>query len=441
MRRCGWVVSLLVLGLAAGEAMALMQPNAKVIPVGSSLQNLFNMLGDPINALADAKIDPQTFLPQCEITFEVLQRNAGYKNSFGWYNVTAQKPQLADLHQILSCNDGVGTKKTVSIKADPNYTGGEIGFFQATGGCADINNPGSIYNIFYSQPKWNPDANQMNPFIHLIVYESVKNPRTYYFAWEDLIQGGDDDFDDLTTSVSGIACYDGPPCMPFIDGTDPDDDGICEPDDNCPDDKNLSQMDADMDGFGDVCDNCPDLANPDQIDEDKDGIGDACDPMIGTTGDSTGGTDSSGTDSSGTDSSGTGVGTDSSGTDATSGTSDATSGTSDATSGTSGGTSAGTSSDTATASGTGDSASGSGGTGDSAGNTSGASATSASSATAGSASGSGGETDSATGGVGESVDGGGCGCTSSSSPSGGLAGLLLASLGLGVRRRRRRRAA
>ena len=46
--------------------------------------------------------------------------------------------------------------------------------------------------MFFSEPKHNPDAENMNPFIHLIVHDSQVNPRTYYFAWEALIQGGDD---------------------------------------------------------------------------------------------------------------------------------------------------------------------------------------------------------------------------------------------------------
>ncbi len=76
-------------------------------------------------------------------------------------------------------------------------------------------------------------------------------PRTYHFAWEDLIQGGDNDFDDLTTSVSGVVCN-GQPCQNFIDPNDLDDDGFCNPD-----------------GFI-TNDNCDDLANPDQQNSDND---------------------------------------------------------------------------------------------------------------------------------------------------------------------------
>jgi probable HAF family extracellular repeat protein len=87
----------------------------------------------------------------------------------------------------------------------------------------------------------------------------------------------------------------------FLMTPDSDDDGIVDPEDNCPtvanagqddgdgddvgdvcdncpDDANANQADADSDGVGDVCDNCPDNANADQADADGDGVGDACEP-------------------------------------------------------------------------------------------------------------------------------------------------------------------
>jgi PKD repeat protein len=48
-------------------------------------------------------------------------------------------------------------------------------------------------------------------------------------------------------------------------GGDTDGDGVCDADDNCPDDANADQADADEDGIGDVCDdddNLPPLADP-----------------------------------------------------------------------------------------------------------------------------------------------------------------------------------
>ena len=58
--------------------------------------------------------------------------------------------------------------------------------------------------------------------------------------------------------------------------SDEDSDGVCVPQDNCPEVPNPDQLDIDDDGVGDPCDNCPANANPDQVDSDGDGRGDVC---------------------------------------------------------------------------------------------------------------------------------------------------------------------
>jgi probable HAF family extracellular repeat protein len=64
----------------------------------------------------------------------------------------------------------------------------------------------------------------------------------------------------------------------FVMTPDDDEDGIGNPDDNCPNTANAGQADADGDGVGDACDNCPEQSNPDQADSDSDGVGDVCQP-------------------------------------------------------------------------------------------------------------------------------------------------------------------
>ncbi len=57
---------------------------------------------------------------------------------------------------------------------------------------------------------------------------------------------------------------------------DLDQDGVIDPDDDCPADPDTAQTDGDGDGVGDACDLCPAVADADQKDSDNDGTGDAC---------------------------------------------------------------------------------------------------------------------------------------------------------------------
>jgi len=223
-----WVLAAWV---AAPSAWALQQPNGTPIPVINpavttcSDNNVQVCLdaeegGATINALAAAAVTPETYKPLCGLTFKVLARGAGYMNTFGWYNVVPNaKPPDSDLHSFLECSDGVGTSKVLSIKASPYYKGGEIGFFMATpegasGNCPQFNAAGgpvggTVGKIYYSERKYNPDNVGTNSWVHLITYGSVAHANSFYFAWEDLLSGGDNDFDDLLTRVEGIQCSGG----------------------------------------------------------------------------------------------------------------------------------------------------------------------------------------------------------------------------------------
>jgi hypothetical protein len=192
--------------VASSASAALLQPDGTPIPVGNSLQALFDGRGETIDALNDAFNVPEKFIPSCALQFEVLQRNAGYNNSFGWYNATGAKPADADLHEFLTCNDPIGTVKVLAIKQDAAYLGGEIGFYQAVGPCGTTTD---YVHIFYSEKQYNPDGNQLNPYTHLLIYNSTVVDKAFYFGWEDLLSGGDNDFDDLTTFVTGISCSGG----------------------------------------------------------------------------------------------------------------------------------------------------------------------------------------------------------------------------------------
>ncbi len=225
------LLSFLVVIFAAAPVAALVQPGTGVqIPEGNNLVNFLNGEGESIDPLTQAAITPQTFNPSCNLTFKVIGRGAGQRNSFGWYNVTGSKPARSDLHEFLTCSDGVGTVKSLDIAQDPAYRGGEIGFFMAStqtrnangssgggtmsGNCVQfVEGAGptdaSLGFLYYSEPQWNDDNIGEDSYIHLLIMDSGVYPEAFYFGWEDLFGGGDNDFEDILTRVEGITCSGG----------------------------------------------------------------------------------------------------------------------------------------------------------------------------------------------------------------------------------------
>ncbi|RYZ03089.1 MAG: DUF4114 domain-containing protein [Myxococcales bacterium] len=170
-----------------------------------------------IKARDTATISQETFTPLCELTFKVIARGASFKNTFGWYAVQRDDegqplpPQLGDLHVFLGCGDDIGTEKTLMLPKDV----GEIGFFLANneGACVQTD-PDPLgptltqkpKNLFFSQRAFNSDG---DGWIHLLVWQGRANPNAFYFGWEDQSGGGDNDFEDLMTYVTGIQCAGG----------------------------------------------------------------------------------------------------------------------------------------------------------------------------------------------------------------------------------------
>jgi hypothetical protein len=235
--------------LLPGTAAAVMQTGGAIIPkqpgsgcasnVGICINGNEVVEGadpnDPaavIDAVGTATISQETFSPLCELTFRVVARGADYKNTFGWYEVkrdadgNALAPHLADQHVFLGCGDAVGAEKTLTIPKGV----GEIGFFLANnrGTCVttqpDPLGPTLVSqpsNLFLSQRAFNSDGDG-DGLIHLLVWQSRANPNAFYFGWEDQSGGGDNDFEDLLTYVTGIQCAGGgEPCQ--VDGEE----GVC----------------------------------------------------------------------------------------------------------------------------------------------------------------------------------------------------------------------
>ena len=172
---------------------------------------------------ADAKLTPEAFRPTCPLTFKIVSRGTAlFKDIFGWYNVTGTKPTVDELHPMLDCNKVTGDHVELNIQSEPAYLGGEVGFFLATpesqqgSNCANGDCCATLDriksgegNVFYSQREYNPDASGASSLIHLLVYDSKVWQQKFYFAWEDIYGGSNNDFTDLVTSVEGIECSGG----------------------------------------------------------------------------------------------------------------------------------------------------------------------------------------------------------------------------------------
>lgn len=177
-----------------------------------------------LDPVSEASTTPETFRPTCALTFTILTRGTSqFRDVFGWYNVTGQKPAPSDLHPMLGCGDNAGHSVVLDLTHEPSYMGGEIGFFLMTpenhngskqcagGDCCPTTariGAGDGY-VFYSQRALNPDAMGTSSFIHLLTYNSHLSRSKFYFAWEDLLSGGDNNFTDLVTSVDGVQCSGG----------------------------------------------------------------------------------------------------------------------------------------------------------------------------------------------------------------------------------------
>jgi hypothetical protein len=172
----------------------------------------------------DASLTPETIIPGCTLRFTMVSRGiALFQDAFGWYNVTDSIPAAEDLHVILDSSAATGTVVEVDIREDPDWTGGEIGFFLVTpeshssqGSCDSGNCNATVERYasgagyaFFSQREYNPDYIGASSYIHMLIYESRITEGKYYFAWEDLYSGFNNDFTDIVTSVESVDCGSG----------------------------------------------------------------------------------------------------------------------------------------------------------------------------------------------------------------------------------------
>lgn len=206
------------LGLASPALATVTEPNGVVVPLDSNngevqLYTLFANRNDPVDWLADAHTTPAVFSPLCDFKATFVLHEAGSNRGVGWYNVDPNAtvaPTLGQIHVIVPAGTAVGTVITsATIKGDPAYAGGLIGFALVDG------------QIHYSEQKWNPVPICLGctaPWILAVIYQSKSVPNAYYLAFEDgnvdaFSFGNDGDFNDDVFFFEGLTCQGGgTPC-------------------------------------------------------------------------------------------------------------------------------------------------------------------------------------------------------------------------------------
>ena len=203
LRFCALVCAWLLAPALAGAQVQ--QPDGTTVPVGDSLQTYLNRRGETgLDVRRDAAVTPERFLPGCQIRFTVVARDTSYANAFGWYNVVpGRAPAAGELYELISPTAPEGFTATLDLRGDARYRGGEIGFYLRTP-------PPYVY---YSERDYQPDRAVSRGFVHVLIYDSRATPNAFYFAWEDLYNGGDNDFQDLLVIVDNLVCAGGgDPC-------------------------------------------------------------------------------------------------------------------------------------------------------------------------------------------------------------------------------------
>jgi len=212
--------------VTAGANATVTEPNGLVVPTDSDngeqqLYSLFSSRSETFDWLADAHTTPNKFSPLCGFTATYVLNEAGSHFGLAWYNDTGTKPQAADLHVLVPTNSPVGTSFSgTSIKSDPAYTGGLVGFALVGG------------ETHYSNPAYNNVCTACStpaPWVTAVIYSSTVTANAYYLCFEDgqTTNTGwinDGDFNDDVYFVTGVSCEGGG--QPCSVGTAS---GICAP--------------------------------------------------------------------------------------------------------------------------------------------------------------------------------------------------------------------
>jgi len=240
------------------------QVDGTVVPESGRMQACLDRAGTgetmagALDAVEDARVLPEAYRPvpnasgSYDVTFVDIGEGAGFRNSFGWFWLGDDVSNPANLRTIFGC----ATTRTITVDFDtqPGFAAGRpIGFWLRTperldnsredgtfnGGSCELNRgcdpTGANVNdscggrldsnnrIYFTNAALNDDGD----FKHFLVYESATRLNTFYFGFEDLFRGGDNDFEDMLVRATGLV----PLCDPrpeTCNNLDDDCDGVVD---------------------------------------------------------------------------------------------------------------------------------------------------------------------------------------------------------------------
>jgi hypothetical protein len=217
-------------------------------PAVVTLPELFQARGETIDWQKDALTTPAVFSPLCSLTGELVMHGGACHIDFGWYNVDPARttpPPDSEIYPIIRGADikspwhpGVGedgpTFTTDTIRSDPNYKGGLIGFALKGDQGQDCK------QTHFSEKRLNPLCSGCatpGNWSAAVIWQSTKTPNAYYIGFEDLPMGPtstdpndfgaipgqslkcDGDFNDFIYFLSGVTCEGGgAPCDTGLPG-------------------------------------------------------------------------------------------------------------------------------------------------------------------------------------------------------------------------------
>jgi hypothetical protein len=223
MRRAGrrapyaGVACLLGVCLAWAPAVAqVSEPNGVSAPVTVangeiSLQSYFASQAEAIDAVANAVVEPGSFLPLCDFQATLVLSQSQAQAGIAWYNVPPDPNAApATVYPIGQAALAVGqTISSADIRSSADYGQGLIGFVLMKNG----------QRVYYSEYRRNVFCSGcVTPgyWKMALVYQSTRLPNTYYLAFEDWEGansttwfGNDGDFNDKVFRISGVICQGG----------------------------------------------------------------------------------------------------------------------------------------------------------------------------------------------------------------------------------------